>query len=103
MGDLVGGKVIVFRMLNELSSKPFAMRGFDAIELRKEQDRSVESTGALFVASIENIIDSWGQGVLISEPELELPCGDKTKSVMNTISEITPNPCNFPMTLSQSV
>jgi hypothetical protein len=89
MGDLVGGEVIVFRMLNELPSKPFALRGSDAIESRKEQERPREASGALFVGSMEDIIDSWGPGVLISDPELGVPYGDKIKSVLIGSGAIT--------------
>jgi hypothetical protein len=89
MGDLVGREVIVFRMLNELRSNPFAMHYSDAIESRKEQEISAESTGALFEGSMEDIIDSWGPAVLISDPEPGVPYGDKIKSVLIGSGAIT--------------
>ena len=89
MGELVGGEVIVFRMLNVLPSNPFAMRRSDAIDSSKEQERSPDGTGALFVGSMGDIIDSWGPAVLISDPEPGVPYGDKIKSVLIGSGAIT--------------
>ncbi|KUJ12406.1 uncharacterized protein LY89DRAFT_673387 [Mollisia scopiformis] len=89
MSDLVGGKVIVFRMLDELPLKPPTISGSDAVKSRGEQERPAEATGSLFVGSIEDIIDSWGPGVLISDPELGVPYGDKIKSVLIGSGAIT--------------
>jgi hypothetical protein len=64
MGDLVGDKIIVMQAI-EISSYASGL-------LKARQ-------GLVLVASIEDIIDSWGPGLLISDPSL--PYGESIHAV----------------------
>lgn len=97
MGDLVGGDVIVLRMLSELPVGPLPF-GSDDIESKGEEERPVGPSGSFFVGSIEDIVDSWGPGALISDCEPGVPYGARIKSVLIGSGAITP----VPNTLSDS-
>ena len=80
MGDLVGSEVLVLRM------------SFQSTEVEKGSLGS-KSNPSTFVGSMEDIIDSWGPGVLISDSDAEVPYGEKIKSVLiggGTIAAVSP-------------
>jgi hypothetical protein len=70
MGDLVGGPVVVLQLNRDIKSK---------VDVQ-QKEHAGGCPGAVLIASVENIIDTWGPAELLSEPNS--PYGQQVHSVI---------------------
>jgi hypothetical protein len=87
MDGLIGGRVLVLSLSVESTSRGDTIT---AAEAGGDEDGN-ESQPSWFTGSIENIIDSWGPGVLISDANPDVPYGENVRSVMIAGSVIAPS------------